>query len=245
MKAIIVYGATSAIAQATIRLLAERGSEMFLVGRDDAKLKAVASDATVRGCKKISTLACDLNDTARHRDIFNQALAEFPQIETLLIAHGSLPDQERCNSDFNETLLAIETNYLSAVSILLPWANHFEKQKSGTLAVITSVAGDRGRKRNYVYGSAKAALNVFLAGLRNRLASSNVHVLDIKPGFVDTPMTAQFKKGPLFASPQTVARGIVNALDQKKDVVYLPWFWRWIMLVIRSIPEPIFKRMSL
>jgi short-subunit dehydrogenase len=124
-------------------------------------------------------------------------------------------------------------------------ANRFEAQRSGSIAVISSVAGDRGRQSNYVYGAAKGAVTLLLQGLRNRLSKSGVQVLTIKPGFVDTPMTAEFKKGALWAKPDDIAHGIVSAIDRRRDVVYLPGFWRLIMLIIRHIPEPIFKRMSL
>jgi short-subunit dehydrogenase len=124
-------------------------------------------------------------------------------------------------------------------------ANYFEKRGEGTLAAISSVAGDRGRQSNYVYGTAKAAVNAYLQGLRNRLYSKGVHVLTIKPGFVDTPMTAHLKQGPLFASVDQVARDIVKAIEKKKCIIYTPWFWRWIMLVIRLIPESLFRRLKL
>ena len=124
-------------------------------------------------------------------------------------------------------------------------ANYFEKRGEGTLAAISSVAGDRGRQSNYVYGTAKAAVNTYLQGLRNRLYSKGVHVLTIKPGFVDTPMTAHLRQGPLFASADRVARDIVKAIEKKKCIIYTPWFWRWIMLLIRLIPEPVFRRLKL
>lgn len=140
---------------------------------------------------------------------------------------------------------AIGVNFVSAASLLSHLANLMEKRRGGTIAVISSVAGDRGRQSNYVYGAAKAGLSAFASGLRNRLQKSGVSVVTIKPGFVDTPMTAHVKKGPLFATPEAVARGIVKAIDRRKDVVYVPGFWRPIMWLIRSIPERIFKRLSL
>jgi len=118
-------------------------------------------------------------------------------------------------------------------------------QKSGTIAVITSVAGDRGRQSNYVYGSAKGMVSTFLQGLRNRLYRAGINILDIKPGFVDTPMTIDFKKGPLWVSPEKIAEGIVEAIDKQKTEVYLPWFWKFIMLIIKLIPESIFRKMKL
>ena len=137
------------------------------------------------------------------------------------------------------------TNFLSVVSIVTPLANKMAEKKAGTIGVISSVAGLRGRKSNYIYGAAKGGLNVYLQGLRNRLTDDGVAVVTILPGFVDTPMTAHIEKGPLFASASTVGKGIHKALLAKKNVVYLPFFWQWIMLIIRLIPEPIFKKLSL
>ena len=139
----------------------------------------------------------------------------------------------------------LRTNFLSAVSLITWLANYFEASKQGTLAVISSVAGDRGRKSNYVYGASKGALNIFLDGVRNRIDRAGVNVLTIRPGFVDTPMTAHIPKGPLFASPAQVAEGILAAVERRKDVVYLPGFWRPIMFLIRNIPERVFKKMNL
>jgi short-subunit dehydrogenase len=141
---------------------------------------------------------------------------------------------------------ALDVNFLSVVSLLTPLANRFEANKHGTLAVISSVAGDRGRQSNYVYGAAKSGLDAFLQGLRNRLSKAGVHVVTVKPGFVATPMTAHLpQQGPLWAQPDDVAEGIVKAIDKQKDVVYLPGFWALIMLIIRLIPERIFKRLNL
>jgi decaprenylphospho-beta-D-erythro-pentofuranosid-2-ulose 2-reductase len=163
----------------------------------------------------------------------------------VLIAHGTLPDQQACEASYDVTRREMEVNALSVISMLTYLANHFEKQGHGSLAIISSVAGDRGRQSNYVYGSAKAAVTVFLGGLRNRLHGAGVHVLTIKPGFVDTPMTSEFPKGPLWASPEKVAKGIHKAILKRRDVVYLPGFWRMVMRIIREIPEPVFKRLKL
>ena len=139
----------------------------------------------------------------------------------------------------------INLNYLSVVSVLTGFSQVMVQQAAGTIAVISSVAGDRGRKSNYVYGSAKSGLSIFLQGLRNSLADKGVNVLTIKPGFVDTPMTTEFKKGLLWVKPDKIARDIVKAINRKKDIIYTPWFWRWIMLIIKLIPEKIFKKMNL
>jgi short-subunit dehydrogenase len=167
-------------------------------------------------------------------------------IDGALVVHGSLPLQIDCEASTNETLRAIEVNGTSAVAVLGVFANLLQAQGSGVLAVIGSVAGDRGRASNYTYGAAKALVATFAAGLRHRLAKDGVRVVTIKPGFVDTPMTAAIvKKGLLWATPAAVADCIVAAMDTKTGVVYAPWFWRYIMWVIRSIPEPLFIRTRL
>jgi short-subunit dehydrogenase len=139
----------------------------------------------------------------------------------------------------------LTANYVGAVSVLERLAPHLERRKQGLIVGVSSVAGDRGRQSNYFYGSAKAGFSTYFQGLRNRLAKSGVRVLTVKPGFVDTPMTRHLKKGLLFASPETIARGLIKAVRQKRNVVYLPGYWRWIMLVVRSVPEFIFKKMKL
>ena len=166
-------------------------------------------------------------------------------MDTVLIAHGTLGNQRAAESDFALAELEYRTNFLSVVSLLTPIAAYLENKHSGTIAVISSVAGDRGRQSNFIYGSAKGALSIYLAGLSNRLFSSGVKVITIKPGFVDTPMTAHLKKSFLFACPNKVAAGIYRAIEKGNDVVYLPYFWGWIMLLIRLLPENVFKRLKL
>ena len=156
-----------------------------------------------------------------------------------------MPDQKACESNLDETLQEIQTNALSVISFLTHLANYFESKRRGSLVVISSVAGDRGRQSNYVYGTAKAAVTTFMQGLRNRLDRFNVHVMTVKPGFVDTPMTESFDKGLLWTQPSHIAEGIINGVRKKKNTVYLPWFWRWIMLVIKLIPEMLFKKLRL
>ncbi|RMF94383.1 MAG: SDR family oxidoreductase [Nitrospinota bacterium] len=245
MQRILIAGATSMIAQETARLFAADGDRFFLVGRHAEKLEAVAEDLRVRGAAQVDTFCLDLTRLDRHEELWQQALSTLGQVDILLIAHGTLPDQQRCQQSVPETLQALNTNFLSVVSLLTLAANYFEARRAGCIAVISSVAGERGRQSNYVYGTAKGAVSLFLQGLRNRLFPAGVAVLTIKPGFVDTPMTAAMEKNRLFASPATVAQGIYRAIRQRKDVVYLPWFWRWIMLIIRLIPERVFKRLRL
>jgi decaprenylphospho-beta-D-erythro-pentofuranosid-2-ulose 2-reductase len=245
MKKVLVLGATSAIAQATVRMLAARGAALYLVGRNATNLDAVAKDAATRGASKVEHKAVDLDDFATHEVLVDQATQALGGLDGALIAHGVLGDQKACERSWAETEKVLRTNFLSAASLLTALANRFEAQKAGTLVVISSVAGDRGRQSNYVYGASKGALNVFLQGLRNRLARSGVAVVTVKPGFVDTPMTAHLPKNKLFASPEQVARGILRAADRRKNEVYVPAKWALIMLIIRSIPEGIFKRLKL
>lgn len=245
MKNILILGATSAIAEQTARIYASRGDNLCLVARDEEKLRTVADDLKVRGAKKVTTLCFDLGHTHKHQELLEVAEKSMTKIDIVLVAYGTLGNQKKCEADFDETLQELQTNFLSVVSLLTLLANLFEQQKYGTIAVISSPAGDRGRQSNYIYGSAKGALSVFLQGLRNRLFKSTVHVLTIKPGFVDTPMTGGFKKGVLWVRPDVIAQGIVHAIDKQKDIVYLPFFWRYIMLIIKLIPERIFKKLSL
>ena len=245
MSRVLIIGATSAIAQAFARLRVPRGDELFLVARDAAKLQILVADLQVRGAKKISILAADANDFERHAPMLETARRELEDVDTVLIAHGVLGDQRAAERDFKLAEQAYKTNFLSVVSLLTPIAAYFEARRRGTIAVISSVAGERGRQSNFIYGSAKGGLSLYLAGLRNRLHPSGVTVLTIKPGFVDTPMTAHLPKGPLFASPEKVARDISRAIDKGRDVLYTPAIWFWIMAVVRLIPETVFKRLKL
>ena len=245
MKRTLIIGATSAIAGEFARISVEKGDRLFLAARNPVKLQTVAEDLKVRGGKKVATSVMDALDSGTHESLLKAAVAELGGLDTVLIAHGVLGDQKAAERDYRIAEREYQINFLSVVSMLTHAATYFENQRAGTIAVISSVAGDRGRQSNYVYGSAKGALSIYLSGLRGRLYKSGVSVLTIKPGFVDTPMTAHLKKGPLFASPRRVAAGIYRAIDRRRDVVYLPGFWGVIMTIIRLIPERIFKRLKL
>ena len=245
MQKILIIGATSAIAEATARLYASRGDTVYLMARNEERLAVMSNDLAIRGAQKVITTAFDILEHEQHKSLLESAAETMGGIDVILVAHGILPDQAACEKDPERMRDAFEVNALGTLSLLTLIANRLEAQGSGTLAVIGSVAGDRGRKSNYVYGASKAALHTFLQGLRNRLAGKGINVITIKPGFVDTPMTAAFEKGPLWAAPETIAAGIVKAIERRRDVVYLPCFWRLIMLVVRTIPERLFKRLSL
>jgi short-subunit dehydrogenase len=245
MQKVLIAGATSAIAQALARRLAARGDRLFLAARDPGRLEAVRQDLAVRGTQPVGTRLLDLTDRSGHAALLDAAAAEMGGLDLVVVAYGTLPDQKSCQASVEATLEAIDTNALSTVALLTLVANRFEAQRAGRILVLSSVAGDRGRQSNYVYGAAKGMLSLYLQGLRNRLQPAGVGVLTVKPGFVDTPMTAAFAKGPLWASPDRVAADIVRALDRGRDVLYTPWFWAVIMLVIRSVPEALFKRLRL
>ncbi len=245
MLKILIVGATSAIAEATARRYAARGARMHLIGRDGERLAMIARDLEVRGAAAVSTALVDVTQPFAADALLASAQAALEGLDVVLLAHGMLPDQNACEQNVACLREAFEINTLSTLTLLTPLATLMQSQGHGTIAVLSSVAGDRGRQSNYVYGASKAALDAFLSGLRNRLTKHGVKVLTIKPGFVDTPMTASFKKGPLWATPDTIACGIVRAVEGQRDVVYLPWFWCLIMIVIRGIPERLFKRLSL
>lgn len=241
-KNILIIGATSAIAEAVARIYAIQGATLYLIARNEQRLATIAQDLKVRGAKDVFITSLNVDEFAKHEFVIQQVITQLKNIDIALIAHGTLPDQKVLEKDVQQTLHSYHTNALSVISLLTLLANQFEQQKTGTIAVISSVAGDRGRQSNYIYGSAKAMVSVFLQGLRNRLFFSKVNVLDIKPGFVDTPMVAHLKKGALWARPEVVAKDIVKAIEKKKSVLYTPFFWRYIMLIIRSVPECLFKR---
>jgi len=245
MKKIIIFGATSAIAQATARRYAQRGARFYLLARDPDKLATLAADLRARGAQATHTAVFDANDIEAQTGVIDTAIDTLDGFDIALIAYGTLGDQRQCETSVALTLQELGTNAFSPIALLTRLANYCEIQRYGTLAVIGSVAGDRGRQSNYVYGTAKGALAIFLQGLRNRLAHSGVHVLTIKPGFIDTPMTADFPKGKLWRSPETAAKGIERAITARRNVVYVPGWWQVIMGVIQSIPEAIFKHLRL
>lgn len=246
MKNIVIVGATSAIASACARRWAAEGARFFLVARNAERLQQVADDLTARGAKQAVCHQLDVNDLEAHAAMLAHCQAELGTLDVVLVAPGTLPDQAQCQADAAVAIREFNTNVTSIIGLLTPLANLIEAQRRGTIAVISSVAGDRGRPSNYLYGSAKAALSVFCEGLNARLFKAGAHVLTIRPGFVSTPMTAGLPlPGPLVATADKVASDIVKAIERHKDVLYTPWFWAYIMLIIRSVPRILFKRASL
>ena len=255
MPTLLVIGATSAIAHAAARRFAADDAEVFLAARDAAKLQAVADDLDARGATVAGTAPFDAADPSGHALLLNAAQQALGRLDFVLVAYGTLPDQKEMARDPQAAAEAFSLNATSVIQLLTHLANRMEAQpdlgtkqpggRRGTIAVISSVAGDRGRPSNYVYGAAKGAVSLFLGGLRGRLHPAGVGVVTIKPGFVDTPMTADVPKNPLFADPADVGQRIYKAMVKGEDVVYVPGFWRAVMAGIRAVPERAFKRLKL
>jgi decaprenylphospho-beta-D-erythro-pentofuranosid-2-ulose 2-reductase len=247
MKRIVFFGATSAIATACARRWAGEGAAFVLFARDPEKLGQVAADLRARGAAKTEPHPFSATDYSAHTELIELAANSLGgEIDIALIAYGTLPDQKACEQNSALAAQAIAVNATSVIALTTAIANRMEKQGAGTLAVISSVAGDRGRASNYVYGSAKAAVSTFCDGLRARVAKFGVHVVTIKPGFVATPMTKGLPlPAALTATPDQVAADIVKAVARRKATLYTPRFWSLIMFVIRALPEPIFKRLNL
>lgn len=243
-RSVLIVGATSAIAEATARRFAADGAHLFLAARDAQRLEAIATDLRLRGAALVHTYAFDATDFPAHAPMLAAAQAALGGLDQVLIAHGTLPDPAACALDAERMRRELETNGVSVVVLCNRIAQSMAARGRGTLAVISSVAGDRGRASNYVYGSAKALVTAYASGLRAQLLPLGVRVVTIKPGFVDTPMTRAFRKGPLWAQPDTVGARIHQAMQRGEAVIYVPAFWFWIMLVIRNIPEFVFKRLA-
>ena len=251
MNNVLIIGATSAIAEACARVWAQRGDRVFLAARGEAQLQSVANDLRTRGAAFVGHKVFDATAFDQHAALLADATQAMGGLDTVLIAHGTLSDQDRAQKDVTYALKEVEINGTSVVALMGRVAEQFEAQKfeakkRGCIGVISSVAGDRGRQSNYVYGSAKALVSAFASGLRQRMHKVGVSVVTIKPGFVDTPMTAHLPKGgPLWAKPDQVARDIVGGMDKGRSIVYTPGFWRLIMLIIKHIPEFVFVKLKL
>jgi len=246
MRKIVILGATSGIALEVERQLAQRGCELLLVARSPRRLAALQADLTVRGAAQVITFAADLASVQQQATIFDFVRRSFSGFDTVLLAYGAMYDHKQPETSIDVLLEELHTNYVSAAAWLTLFAADLERRRTGCIAAITSVAGDRGRRSNYVYGSAKGALSLFLQGLRSRLHPAGVKVITIKPGPVQTPMTDHFPNAGRFADPALVARDIVGALERRSpDVVYTPRVWRYVMTAVEHIPEGLFKRLAL
>jgi decaprenylphospho-beta-D-erythro-pentofuranosid-2-ulose 2-reductase len=248
MKRVLIVGATSKIAECCARRWAAGGAKLFLVARDAARLERIAADLGVRGGSPQSISGCtfDALDYEGYPRLVEQAAAFLGGIDIALIAHGTLPEQERCQHELAETRKALEVNGVSPALLAEACAMHMAPAGGGAIAVIGSVAGDRGRKSNYAYGAAKGLVHRYMEGMRHRLAPLGLQIVTIKPGPTDTPMTANYRQaGVRLADPDDVAQRIVDGIARGRTTIYAPGVWRWIMLVIRHIPEPIFRRLPL
>jgi len=244
---VLIFGATSAMAVHTARCFAARNASIGLAGRDVQRLKALAEDLKIRGAQHVEIFpGVDAEDENTILQTVDRAWKTFESIGHVLIAYGYLPEQSAAETDEQVLRKALEVNFFSVAELCHAVADRMIGQGAGTLAVISSVAGLRGRQSNYVYGSAKGGLNLFLQGLRNRLYPRGIRVLTLLPGFVDTPMTADVPKGPLFVSAEKAGKLIHKAITARKaDVVYIPEFWWLILFIIRCIPETLFKLLRL
>ena len=243
MSYVLIVGAKSDIAKSVARKYAENGYDLYLAARNAEQLADFAEDVQLRSNRTVKCVDLDVTDFAGHQ-AFYDSLEQKPL--GVICAVGYLGDQDTAQADFDQSKQIIDTNYTGVVSLLNIVANDFEQRRSGFIVGISSVAGDRGRKSNYLYGSAKAALTAYLSGLRNRLHDADVHVLTVKPGFVATKMTENMDlPAKLTAQPEAVADDIFKAQRGKRNVLYTKWIWRYVMLVITSIPEFIFKKLSI
>lgn len=243
MSYVLIIGAKSDIAKATAREYAKHGYDIYLAARDSKELEEFAQDIITRTQRTVKILDLDILDYKSHQTFYDN-LDEKPL--GVISAIGYLGEQENAQSDFSEAQQIMDTNYTGVVSLFNIIANDFEHRRSGFIVGISSVAGDRGRKSNYIYGSAKAALTAYLSGLRNRLYDAQVHVMTVKPGFVATKMTENMDLPErLTAQPEAVAKDIYNAQQKNKNILYTKWVWRWVMVIIRNIPEFQFKKMSI
>ena len=243
MSYVLIIGAKSDIAKATAREYAKQGYDLYLAARNAKELEEFKQDVVTRTQRSVKLLELDILDYKSHQAFYEQ-LEEKPL--GVISAVGYLGEQEKAQSDFEEAQRIMDTNYTGVVSLFNIIADDFEKRRSGFMVGISSVAGDRGRKSNYIYGSAKAALTAYLSGLRNRLYAAQVHVLTVKPGFVATKMTEDMDlPEKLTAHPEEVAEDIYKAQQKGKSVLYTKWIWRWVMMIIKMIPEWKFKGMSI
>lgn len=244
-QAVLIIGATSTIAEAVAGLYAQRGARLFLVARNIDKLKAIKTKLMTIGAKDVRTLVMDANDHILIPQVLDAAWKALGRVDVALVAHGTLPDQQRTETDIDYEIKEFRNNAESVITCLASLALRFETQSMGVIAVISSVAADRGRADNYLYGTAKAAIDTYASGLRAKLFKKNVHVLTIKPGFVATHMTEGLDLPKRWtAKPDSVAKDILKAISKRQNVLYTPWFWRFIMLMIRWMPEAVFKRLN-
>jgi decaprenylphospho-beta-D-erythro-pentofuranosid-2-ulose 2-reductase len=246
-RRIAIFGATSRIAVEAARLWLASGVHLVVVARNAERLRMLSDDLSIRagGLAQVDAVTADLAELDALPALWRSLAERFPDLDGVLIAHGSVPDQARCEAEPDTMLEAIRVNALSAMSLLTVIANDFEARRRGVIGVLGSVAGDRGRRENYVYGAAKGMLAAFLEGMRSRLQASGVTVITLKTGPMCKPTAEDHDHHGLpWTRPERMARGIVRAFERRSDVVYLPWFWRPVRWAMHMIPEPLLKRLS-
>ncbi len=241
---VLILGATSAIAGELARLHAARGDRLHLVGRDVAKLRALAARLEAGAAPRITWAQADLAKLDGCAQVIDESIAALGGLDRALILHGLLGDQLESERKLEVAEEILRVNLLSPIALVIPLANRLEQLRAGRLCVVTSVAGDRGRPRNYTYGAAKGGLNLYLQGVRSRLYGTGARITTIRLGPVDTPMTASHEKNAVFTTAPKAAAAILRAVDRGAREAYVPGFWRLVMLVVRSLPEAIFQRFA-
>lgn len=242
---VVLIGATSAVVTEFAYLNLAHSNHFFLVSKNEEKLNALKQNLLSRGAAQVHCLGSDLSDTESYANLVEEIQRHNSHIDLLLLGQGVLPPQSDFERDNCSLMQSTAVNYLSVVYLLNALAPQFERQKQGSIAVISSVAGIRGRRSNYLYGSQKAGVQAFVEGYAARMQPFGVHVLDIRPGLIDTPMTAHMKKNRLFSSAKTVAKDIMNAIVRKKSVLYTPAYWWSIMFIVRLLPRSILRRLKI
>ena len=243
---VLVLGGTSDIGVATARLLVARGTrQVVLAGRNAGPLENAARSVRASGNARVETAAFDALETEKHEGFVRDVAELYGDVDLALLAFGVLGDQRAAEDDPSLALHVARTNYVGAVSVLLPLAARMREQGHGSIVVLSSVAGERGRRSNFVYGSAKAGIDVFCQGLADSLHGSGVHVLVVRPGFVRSKMTSHLETAPLSTTPRKVAAAIVSGLGDGRDTVWVPAQLRWVMSALRHLPRPVFRRLEI
>ena len=246
VQSVLVLGGDSDIAYATMsRLIAERTRTIILAGRNAANLEARARDLRELGATHVDVIHFDGADLESHESFVNGIFKNHEDIDLVFVAFGALGDQMRDENDRQRALNVIQSNYVGPVSVLIPLTEALRSQGHGTIAVMSTVAAERPRRSNFVYGSSKAGIDWFSQGLGDALQGSGVRVMVIRPGFVRSKMTSHMKDAPLAATPEDVAEAVVQGLRRNKDIVWVPGKLRWVMSVLRHLPRAIFRRLNL
>lgn len=243
---LLVLGGNSAIAKSIAEKFASDKTDIFFAGRNIAEQERIANDFRLRYGINTWSGSFDATDYGSHEQFLSDVLKVMPSVENVILAFGMLGEQQKAAADFDHARQIFQVNFMGSVSILTHLSNYLKEKRKGGIIVISSIAGDRGRQSNYIYGSAKGGLSIYCQGLRNELSKYNVNLMTVKPGFVDTPMTYGLELPKLLlSSPEKVGRIVYKSFRKKKDIVYAPSYWRYIMMIIRSIPEKFFKKLNL